>query len=78
MFSTFRIWNIETPGVDACPAAATRGLIASYVFGATGSSLADLSGNQYDGSIHDAAWSNELPVAQQCQRQASQVFSSGD
>ena len=52
--SLLRIWSVATDGVDACPSAATDGLVASYIFGATGATLNDLSGNGYDGQIHDA------------------------
>ena len=53
--SVFRIWNIITDGQDICPPAQTAGLIASYVFGHSGDTLLDLSGNSYDGLIHVSA-----------------------
>ena len=76
--SAFRVWNVATPGIDDCPSAGTRGLIASYIFGATGSQLNDLSGNGYDGVIHDAGWSNELPPGQLCTRQGFGGYFDGD
>ena len=76
--SVFRIWNIVTDGQDVCPPAQTPGLIASYVFGHSSDTLLDLSGNSYDGLIHDADWSNDLPPSQQCQRQGFGGFFDGD
>ena len=76
--SLFRIWSIATAGQDSCPSAATDGLVASYIFGATGDTLNDLSGNGYDGQIHDAGWSNELPPGQQCTRQGFGGYFDGD
>ena len=76
--SVFRIWNIVTDGQDVCPPAQTPGLIASYVFGHSSDTLLDLSGNIYDGLIHDADWSNDLPPSQQCQRQGFGGFFDGD
>lgn len=77
--SVFRIWNVETTGVDECPGALTDGLIAQYVFGADTDNIAtDLSGNGYDASIHDASWSSELPPSQQCQKQGFGGLFDGD
>lgn len=77
--SAFRIWNIETAGVDSCPSAATKGLIASYVFGATtGEKVFDMSGHGYNAMIHDATWSNELPPGQECTRQGFGGYFDGD
>lgn len=76
--SVFRIWNVETDGQDVCPPAQTAGLVASYVFGHSGDTLLDLSGNSYDGQIHDADWSDDLPPSQQCQRQGFGGYFDGD
>ncbi len=68
--SVFRIWNIITDGQDICPPAQTAGLIASYVFGHSGDTLLDLSGNSYDGLIHVSAApfakTRLLPKPQRC------------
>ena len=73
--SVFRIWNTITDGQDICPPAQTRGLIASYVFGDKADEvLIDLSGNEYDGIVHDAGFSDDLPPSQQCQRQGFGKF----
>ena len=77
--SVFRIWNIITDGQDVCPPAQTHGLIASYVFGDKADDrLIDLSGNEYDGDVHDAGFSDDLPPSQQCQRQGFGGFFDGD
>lgn len=78
--SVFRIWNIEPAGaaVDACPAALTDGLVAQYIFGAGGNTAKDTSGNGYDGTFHDAGWSDELPPSQQCQKQGFGGLFDGD
>lgn len=77
--SVFRVWNVETPGIDECPGALTPGLTAQYVFGADTDNIAtDLSGNGYDASIHDASWSSELPPSQQCQKQGFGGLFDGD
>lgn len=67
--SVFRIWSVETDGVDVCPPALADGLVAQYIFGAGGDTARDTSGHAYDGVIHDAGWSDELPPSQQCQKQ---------
>ena len=36
--------------------------------------LIDLSGNEYDGIVHDAGFSDDLPPSQQCQRQGFGKF----
>ena len=76
--SVFRVWNTESTGVDVCPSAQTEGLIAQYVFGESGDTAHDTSGNENDGIIHNADWSNELPPSQQCQRQGFGGFFDGD
>ena len=79
MISVFRIWNIETNGLDICPPALTDGLMAQYVFGAdTDNVVTDLSGNGNDATVHDASWSSELPPSQQCQRQGFGGLFDGD
>eukprot|EP01050_Picozoa_sp_SAG11_P013635 SAG11_NODE_1607_length_4590_cov_2.099978_1_plen_147_part_10 len=68
--SVLRIWNEDVlQGVDGCPPALADSLVAQYIFGAGGDVAKDTSGNGYDGTIHDAGWSDELPPSQQCQKQ---------
>ena len=66
--SVFRIWNsIGNSGIDQCPAAQTAGLIVQYVFGESGDTVHDTSGNEKNGAIHNADWSDDVPPSQQCQ-----------
>ena len=74
----FRIWNIEGDGSDFCPPAQTNGLVLQYVFGESGDIAHDTSGNEKDGDIHDADWSDDKPPSQQCQRQGFGGFFDGD
>jgi hypothetical protein len=76
--SAFRVWNIARDGQDICPSAQTPGLIAQYIFGPGDDTLQDLSGNENDGTIHDAVWTNDLPASQQCQKQGFGGYFDGD
>jgi hypothetical protein len=77
--SVFRVWNnLGSSGQDLCPAAQTDGLLLQYVFGESGDVVHDTSGNEKNGQIHNADWSNDVPPSQQCQRQGFGGFFDGD
>ena len=77
--SVFRIWNsVGSSGIDQCPPAQTAGLVLQYVFGESGDTVHDTSGNEKNGAIHNADWSDDVPPSQQCQRQGFGGFFDGD
>ena len=64
--NSLRIWRIVTNGLDSCPDAGTKGLVANYMFGEASKILKDLSGNGKDGTIVDASYSTDSPPGAAC------------
>ena len=64
ILGAFRIWNIAADGKDVCPTLNSPHLVADFAFGSTlaaGNVLKDLSGQNHDGIIHNAGFTDEPP-----------------
>jgi len=59
--STFRIWSVQTDGKDVCASAPLPGLELGLILSDTGSTVHDVSGNERNGNVHDADWSEDVP-----------------
>ena len=59
--STFRIWSVKTDGKDVCASAPLPGLELGLILSDTGSTVHDVSGNERNGNVHDADWSEDVP-----------------